>query len=94
LGSALYGLGGFSLPFFSVGSVTLAVAVLLLLVVPSVETEKKDKTDGGKTLTFSGLFRVTQELTIRKLSLKESIGDKFLLHNLTDVLKPIKKGFT
>ena len=65
LGSALYGLGGFSLPFFSVGSVTLAVAVLLLIVVPSVETEKKDKTDGGKTLTFAGLFRVIQEILIK-----------------------------
>ena len=58
MGSALYNLGGFSLPFFSVGSGALLVAILLLVVVPNVTTDSKEKTDGGKSLTFSGLFRV------------------------------------
>ena len=58
LGSALYGLGGFTLPFLSVGSVTLLVAILLLFIVPNVKTEEKDKRDAGKSLTFAGLVKV------------------------------------
>lgn len=59
MGSALYGVGGFTLPFLSVGSVTLVVAILLLFIVPNVKMEEKDKTDGGKSLTFTGLIKVT-----------------------------------
>jgi hypothetical protein len=58
LGSALYSLGGFTLPFISVGSVTLLIAIFLLIIVPNVTTEAKDKTDGGKSLTFAGLIKV------------------------------------
>ena len=65
LGSALYNLGGFSLPFFSVGSGALLVAILLLVVVPNVTTDSKEKTDGGKSLTFSGLFRVRTSIVSR-----------------------------
>ena len=65
MGSALYNLGGFSLPFFSVGSGALLVAILLLVVVPNVTTDSKEKTDGGKSLTFSGLFRVRTSIVSR-----------------------------
>jgi cell division protein FtsW (lipid II flippase) len=54
----LYSLGGFTLPFISVGSVTLLVAILLLIIVPNIKMEEKDKTDGGKSLTFAGLLKV------------------------------------
>ena len=58
LGSALYSVGGFYLPFITVGSVAFVAAVLLLFIVPNVKPEKRDKTDGGKSLTFSALIRV------------------------------------
>jgi hypothetical protein len=60
----LYSLGGFTLPFISVGSVTLLVAIFLLIIVPNVTTEAKDKTDGGKSLTFAGLIKVNLSGTI------------------------------
>ncbi len=60
----MYSLGGFTLPFISVGSVTLLVAIFLLIIVPNVTTEAKDKTDGGKSLTFAGLIKVNLSGTI------------------------------
>ncbi len=58
LGSALYSLGGFTLPFVSVGSATFLVAILLLIIVPNVTMEEKDKTERGKALTFTHLLKV------------------------------------
>ena len=54
LGSALYSVGGFLLPFLVFGSIGLIVALALLLVIPDV------KSDGlwGKTLTFNELIKV------------------------------------
>ena len=54
LGSVLYSLGGFLLPFLVFGSIGLIVALALLLVIPDV------KSDGlwGKTLTFNELIKV------------------------------------
>ncbi len=43
LGSFLYGLSGFGLPFYSVGSFTTLLAFLLLFLVPRVD--KKDAKD-------------------------------------------------
>jgi hypothetical protein len=58
LGSALYSLGGFTLPFVSVGSATFLVAILLLIIVPNATMEEKDKTERGKSLTFTHLLNV------------------------------------
>ena len=58
VGSALYDAGGFKLPFLSVGSVALAIAILLLFIIPNVRPDVRDKADGGKSLTFAGLAKV------------------------------------
>ena len=46
VGSALYDAGGFKLPFLSVGSVALAIAILLLFIIPNVRPDVRDKADG------------------------------------------------
>ena len=40
LGSFLYGLSGFGLPFYSVGSFTTLLAFLLLFLVPRVDKKR------------------------------------------------------
>ena len=60
LGSSLYSLGGFSLPFISVGSVGIILAVCLLFAMPSGEYDKKADPDNSKadTLTWGSVFKV------------------------------------
>jgi hypothetical protein len=60
LGSALYGVGGFSLPFLGVASVALINAIALAVVVPKMQVTKRE---GGQEtpqlkLTFSTLIKV------------------------------------
>ena len=47
MGSTLYSLGGFPLPFLSVGTFGLLVAIALYFVVPDVQANAKDSSDGS-----------------------------------------------
>jgi hypothetical protein len=60
LGSALYVVGGFTLPYIVVSSMAFVMAVVLALVVPKVTTDdKKDGQDSGKkSVTFSSVVKV------------------------------------
>ena len=59
LGSFLYALGGFTLPFLSVGSFALVMAVVLCVVVPPVKMDDRDANDPDtKSLTFTKLIKV------------------------------------
>ena len=68
LGSSLYSLGGFLLPFVSVGSFGLILALCLFFTIPSGEYDKKD---GGniesqkQKLTWGGIFRVNKHLILQ-----------------------------
>ena len=59
LGSALYSLGGFPLPFLSVGTFGLIIAIALFFVVPDVQSNRDDSPDGdSKVLTLRGISKV------------------------------------
>ena len=45
MGSALYSIGGFPLPFLSVGTFGLLVAIALYFVVPDVQGNANDSPD-------------------------------------------------
>ena len=74
-------MGGFYLPFVSIGSLAFVTATTLLVVVPNVKTEKMNEINGGNSLTFSGLFQVKRDSNPKS----ESRLYKFLkiLHFLT-----------
>ena len=60
LGSALYSLGGFPLPFLSVGTFGLIVAIALFFVVPDVQSNRGDSPDDdSKVLTLRGIAKVS-----------------------------------
>ena len=60
LGSALYSLGGFSLPFLSVGILSLLAAILLCFAVPDVQSKPNDSPDQNrKVLSFRGIAKVS-----------------------------------
>lgn len=59
IGSALYSLGGFPLPFLTVGSLGLVIAIALFFVVPDVQYDKRDSPDDDtKVLTLKGIAKV------------------------------------
>ena len=51
LGSFLYGLGGFTLPFVVVGSIGVAVATSIVFFMPNVQPDL-EVAKNKKTLTF------------------------------------------
>ena len=65
IGSALYGLGGFTLPFLSCGILGLVMGICLLFSVPKIDTHinKENDTitciDKGKTLRWKDIITVT-----------------------------------
>ena len=60
MGSALYSLGGFPLPFLAVGTFGLIIAIALFFVVPDVQSNRDDSPDGdSKVLTLRGISKVT-----------------------------------
>jgi Na+/melibiose symporter-like transporter len=59
LGSALYQVGGFLLPFLVVGSWCMMGAILVLFAIPNVKVDTEEKTDGRKKLTLLDLAKVT-----------------------------------
>ena len=60
IGSGLYSLGGFLLPFVVVGSVGIVLAICLFFAIPKGEYEKrKDQNESNtKKLTWNGVFKV------------------------------------
>ena len=61
IGSVLYSLGGFGVPFWTVGSVGLVCAVLIFFLLPSVKAKDNiDSSDGNGTrpLTPRAVFSV------------------------------------
>ena len=68
IGTALYGIGGFSLPFWVVGSLALLTAVCLAFVVPNVDASwsmetlplvgDSEKLKARKDLTFKKMILV------------------------------------
>ena len=59
LGSALYIHGGFTLPFISVGAFGLMIAVVLLFMVPDLQSDRDDSLIRDTTvLTIKGILTV------------------------------------
>ena len=65
LGSGLYSLGGFLLPFVVVGSVGLVLATCLFFAIPRGEYEKKENhsPNNTKKLTWAGVFKVHNDFS-------------------------------
>ena len=63
IGSVLYDLGGFILPFLTVGGIGVILSICLLYVIPEGEYEKQDDVEQGKTqkLTWSNIIRVIRK---------------------------------
>ena len=61
IGSALYSIGGFGVPFWTVGSLGLVCAVLIFFLLPSVKPKSTDSSDGNskKHLTVKAIFSVS-----------------------------------
>ena len=78
LGSALYSLGGFPLPFLSVGTFGLIVAISLYFVVPDVQANQNDSPDDDrKVLNLSGIAKVsisTMLLNVKEISHKKNLN--------------------
>ena len=63
--SALYSIGGFSLPFLSVGAFGLLVAILLYFVVPDVQASANDSPDDShKAADPKGITNVLISTTL------------------------------
>ena len=64
IGSALYNLGGFLMPFVTVGSIGILLASCLLFVIPNDVHEKKvDNTINKKEkLSFSRIIKVLAKI--------------------------------
>lgn len=67
IGSELYKIGGFTLPFFSVGAFATVMSFVLCAVVPDVGANddisdaKNDATVEKKDASFTSLLRVTTQ---------------------------------
>ena len=59
VGSALYSLGGFLLPFVVVGSLDIVLAICMFFAIPTGEYEKRaDRNENNtKKLTWAGGFK-------------------------------------
>ena len=72
IGSGLYNLGGFLLPFVTVGSIGVILAICLFFAIPSGEYKKKEECSKikKKKLTWSGVIEVYHKInhfcTIKK----------------------------
>ena len=58
LGSLMYNIGGFQLPFHVVGTIALFVAMLLLCVIPNVQSEPVKKAGKERSLGFQEIVTV------------------------------------
>ena len=77
LGSALYSLGGFSLPYLSVGTFGLLVAISLYFVVPDVQAnQNKYTSDCRKALNLRDISKVFIRMNL--LTMNDVILFKFI----------------
>jgi hypothetical protein len=79
IGSALYSLGGFTLPFVFVGSFATVMSFILCLVIPNIEAGSSKEKDSEKKLAsvydllkvndyfFTGNVRFTNSCISRKV---------------------------
>ena len=51
VGSFLYSVGGFSLPFYVIGGLTTGLSLALLFVVPNINKDSKEEEEEKDTLT-------------------------------------------
>ena len=60
IGSGLYSLGGFLLPFVVVGAVGIVLAVCLIFAIPKGKYENREDQNESNTkkLTWAGVFKV------------------------------------
>lgn len=59
IGSFLYDVGGFPLPFFSTGALALLIAIMLVFSIPDVQSQSYESMDGNnKRLTMKGIAKV------------------------------------
>ena len=60
VGSYLYSLGGFTLPFFTFGMLTMVLSLGLVVLMPKIKETKKnlDILNPPKNLTFSTMLKV------------------------------------
>ena len=76
IGSELYKLGGFTLPFYSVGAFATVMSFVLCAVVPNVnddDKDAKDKEDQEKNpASFKSLLKVRSKISIRFLIVMET----------------------
>ena len=64
IGSALFQIGGFLLPFLLVGSWCLIVAILQLFVLPDINVDDSKNAQIKRNLTFFDLAKVCFELVM------------------------------
>ena len=59
IGSFLYDVGGFPLPFFSTGTLALLIAIMLVFSIPDVQSQTYQSMEGNnKRLTMKGIANV------------------------------------
>ena len=59
IGSFLYDVGGFPLPFFSTGVLAFVIAIMLIFSIPDVQNDNYQTVEtSGKTLTMRGIITV------------------------------------
>ena len=58
-GTALYGIGGFGLPFCVIGALGIALAVILYVIIPPVRQKAQTVSYGGTQLTIKGVTKVS-----------------------------------
>ena len=59
IGSFLYDVGGFPLPFFSTGALALLIAIMLVFSIPDVQSQSYESMEGNnKRLTMKGIAKV------------------------------------
>ena len=61
IGSFLYDVGGFPLPFFSTGVLAFVIAIMLIFSIPDVQNENYQTVEtSGKMLTVRGIITVCE----------------------------------
>ena len=77
VGSALYELGGFSLPFFVIGSIVTVISVVLLFIVPNInqDDDLPETNDSAKEKNNGKDFH--EKNTKKKLSLLAAVKVNF-----------------
>jgi predicted MFS family arabinose efflux permease len=84
IGSALYSLGGFMLPFIAVGSFGVIVSVLMIFAIPNIKSDEPSKKKEGKMLTYRALIRASY----RNFNFKENATSKTFFSQFPSIYLP------